>query len=410
MINIIFVDDEPNILEGLQRMLRPMRHEWNMHFVESSEQALGMLETRPMDVIVSDMKMPGIDGAKLLSEVRRLYPHMIRIILSGYSEKEMIMRSVGTTHQYLSKPCDPDTLRMTVKRVCALRDLLQDEHLRELVSQMPTIPSLPTLYTELIDELGKKEPSTRNVGKIVKKDIGMTVKILQIVNSAFFGLQRRISDSNAAVEFLGLDTISSLTLGLGIISQLENVKNSSNLLAKLWQHSITVGLMAHKIALEIAPNTAVDAFTAGLLHDIGEVVLAVNLPNEFLAAQKLVEEEHLRPTEAERRLFETTHAEIGAYLLGLWGLPTPVVEAVAFHHSPADASVEGFTAVSAVHIANALQHCLSPESTMDGTIYDYLDREYVESLGLTGNLAVWKEKFSLAAEEQRIPATQEVTI
>src|SRR4029078_4260825 len=126
---------------------------------------------------------------------------IIRIILSGYSEKEMIMSSVGTTHQYLSKPCDPELLKSTVKRICALRDLLTHENLRRLVSQLPNIPSLPTLYTELLEELQKAEPSTRNVGKIVKKDIGMPVKILQIVNSAFFGLQRRISDSNEAIEF-----------------------------------------------------------------------------------------------------------------------------------------------------------------------------------------------------------------
>ncbi|MBS1792409.1 MAG: HDOD domain-containing protein [Acidobacteria bacterium] len=393
MINILFVDDEPNILEGLQRMLRSMRHEWKMFFAESGDRALELLQETKVDVIVSDMKMPGIDGARLLNEVREKFPQIIRIILSGYSEKEMIMKSVGTTHQYLSKPCDPEILKATVKRVCALRDLLADDGLRRLVSQMPTIPSLPTLYHELIDELSKNEPSTKKVGEIVKKDIGMTSKILQIVNSAFFGLQRRISDSNEAVEFLGLDTISSLTLGLGVISQLASAEPPAMLLARLWEHSIQVGLLASKIAQSERPAVAVDAFTAGLLHDIGEVVLAVNLPEQFLDAQKLVEERKIDRSEAEREVFETTHAEVGAYLLGLWGLPTQVVEAVAYHHTPSESKTEQFTALTAVHIANAIQNTQAGSQPVSER--PHYDVDYLRRLNLLDRVLNWEDKLSM---------------
>lgn len=397
MINILFVDDEPNILDGLQRMLRSMRRDWQMTFAGSGHEALDLLKEKPIDVIVSDMKMPGIDGARLLGEVREHYPQIIRIILSGYSEKDMIMKSVGTTHQYLSKPCDPELLKSTVKRVCALRDLLTDEHLRRLVSQMPNIPSLPTLYSELLEELNSAEPSTRKVGKIVKKDIGMTVKILQIVNSAFFGLQRRVSDSNEAVEFLGLDTISSLTLGLGIISQLEERGAPAELLEKLWQHSLVVGAWAGRIAQRESPAAAIDAFTAGLLHDIGEVVLAVNLPDEFMAAQRLVGEEKISASAAERRIFDTTHAEVGAYLLGLWGLPTPVVEAVAYHHDPRGGLTDSFTALTAVHIANALQHSIYP--TAADQPQPRFDEEYLADLGLTEKIGGWRDELTRTASE-----------
>lgn len=391
MIKILFVDDEPNILDALARMLRPMRFEWSMTFVGSGQAALSELEKDEFDVVVSDMKMPGIDGAQLLGEVRKLYPHVIRIILSGYSEKEAIMKSIGATHQFLAKPCDPDSLKSTIKRVCALRDLLRDEHLRQLVSQMPNIPSLPTLYTELIDELTKNEPSTRTVAQIVKKDIGMTVKILQIVNSAFFGLRRRISDSNEAVEFLGLDTISSLTLGLGIISQLEQKLNSGAMLAKLWEHSMRTGLIANKIGHRLKPAIAVDSFTAGLLHDIGEVVLAVNLPKDFVEVSKMVEQGERRLF-AERRVFETTHAEIGAYLLGLWGLPQTVVEAVAYHHTPMESATDEVTPLTAVHLANALEHHASYDGIPDWRMR--LDAEYVQKLSLTEKIEEWSVEFA----------------
>lgn len=393
MINILFVDDEPNILEGLQRMLRSMRHDWQMTFVGSGDEALNLLKDKNIDVVVSDMKMPGLDGARLLGEVRESYPHIVRIILSGYSEKEMVMKSVGTSHQYLSKPCDPEILKATVKRVCALRDLLTDETLRGLVSQLPNIPSLPTLYNELIDELAKSEPSTRKVGEIVKKDIGMTVKILQIVNSAFFGLRRRISDSNEAVEFLGLDTISSLTLGLGVISQFESTQASTVMLAKLWAHSIAVGVLANKIARSEFPAVAVDAFTAGLLHDIGEVVLAVNLPHQFAQVQEIIANEQILKSEAEKRVFEATHADVGGYLLGLWGLPTQVVEAVAFHHTPNESgSTDTFTALTAVHAANALHHSSSSDNAEFGK--QHYDSEYLAKLGLIEKIPVWQEKFA----------------
>lgn len=389
MINILFVDDEPNILDGFRRMLRSMRRDWQMFFAVGGAEALSLLEKQPFDVVVSDMKMPGIDGARLLGEVSERYPHIIRIILSGYSEKDMIMKSVGTTHQYLSKPCDLDVLKSTVKRVCALRDLLTGEHLRRLVSQMPTIPSLPTLYGELLAELNKTEPSSRSVAAIVKKDIGMTVKILQIVNSAFFGLQRRISDSNEAIEFLGLDTISSLALGLGIISQFEKKGAPGGLLTRLWEHSLAVGAIAKKIASEENAVIASDAFTAGLLHDIGEVVLAVNLPMQFIEAQKIVEDEKISRSEAERRIFGTTHAEVGAYLLGLWGLPTPVVEAVAYHHKPLESHSETFSALTTVHIANALRRAEQQKNQNP-----YFDEEYLCKLGLTEKVLNWQQNYT----------------
>lgn len=388
MINILFVDDEPNILDGLKRMLRPMRLEWSMTFVNSGAEALAEFENQHIDVIVTDMKMPGIDGAQLLTAVMEKYPHTIRIILSGYSEREMIMKSVGTAHQYLSKPCDPDTVKATVNRVSALRNLLTDEKLRGLISQLPNVPSLPSLYSQLIDTLNKPDSSTRTVAEIVKKDIGMTLKLLQIVNSAFFGLRRQISDSREAVEFLGLDTINSLTLGLGIISQIES-RSAGETLADIWSHSMSVAVLAQKIAACERPETASDAFTAGLLHDLGKVVLATNLPAKYKLVLELVSREGVSGSEAEKRIFDATHCEVGAFLIGLWGLPTEVVRAVAYHNSPADGESSGFTALTAVHAANAIQGWVARGEP--GRTPDNLDAEYIDSLGLSARLPVWMD-------------------
>lgn len=396
MISILFVDDEPNILEGLQRMLRNRRHEWQMSFAGSGIDALAILGEKRIDVVVSDMKMPGMDGAELLRTVSERYPHIVRVILSGFSEQEADMKSVGTAHQYLSKPCDPELLKSTIARVCALRELLTNQTLRRLVSQLPSVPSLPTLYTELVDELGKAESSTKRVADIVRKDLGMTVKILQMVNSAFFGIRRHISDSRLAVEFLGMDTISSLTLGLGVISQFEN-HASGVYFADVWAHSMAIGVAANSIANLERKETGNDAFTAGLLHDIGKVILAANLPSESKKVREIVQRERLTLIEGEKEVFGASHAYVGAYLLGLWGLPSEVVQAVAFHHTPRDIASNEFTALTAVHAANGIHHGLLSASPSFSE--PHIDRKYLKELGLLNKIPLWQQISTAASAD-----------
>lgn len=396
MINILFVDDEPNILDGLRRMLRPLRSDWDMFFANGGNEALKLLAEKPIDVVVSDMKMPGMDGAQFLQEVSTVYPQIVRIILSGYSEDEMIFKSIGAAHQFLSKPSDPETLKETVNKACALRDLLQDEKIRRLVSQMRSVPSLPTLYSELLHELESFDPRIEKIAKIIKQDIGMTAKILQLVNSAFFGLRRNITDAAQAINFLGLDTIKSLALGIGVFSQFE--KTNENVLSELWSHSIAVGRIARAISEKVNPSVASDSFTAGLLHDIGEVLLAVNLPEKFAQAQILVEKEQLTRLEAEKQILETTHSEVGAYLLGLWGLPHQVVEAVAFHHNPSNFQSDKFTPLTAVHIANAINRFGSEDWSIEAE--RFIDIKHLQTIGLLEKLPDWQMKYT------KIPDTE----
>lgn len=386
MIDVLFVDDDPNILQAMQRLLRPLRKEWRMWFAESGPQALAILEERSIEVVVSDMRMPWMDGAALLAEVHKRYPATIRIILSGYSEKETVMRSLAVAHQYLSKPCDPEVLKATIERVCALRNILDNETLRMFVASIPSVPSLPHLYAALVAELNRTEPSTKKVAGIIGQDIGMTAKVLQIVNSAFFSLKRRVSDTKEAIDLLGLETIGAITFGLGIISQFENIPGAEKRFGDLWAHCLEVGAGARRIALRVDPRIAADAYTGGMLHDVGEILLASNLPDEFGRVKKLKTEENLSTIEAERRVLGADHAEVGAYLLGLWGLPRQVVEAVAYHHNPHNISANSFSALAAVHIADAYdvhQRLGQPLR---------LDTDYLAGLGILDNVEEWLKK------------------
>lgn len=385
MMHVLFVDDEPNILSALRRILRPLRDEWTMSFIEGGQEALEGLESQPCDVVVSDMKMPGMDGAELLSRVKEMYPDTIRIALSGETDANMIYRCVQHAHQYLAKPCDPDELIGAVRRACSLRNLVNDPDLQSVVSKLSSLPSLPEQYQHIMDELQSEDPSLQEVGRIIESDVAMTAKILQIVNSAFFGLARHLSSPVEATMYLGVDVLKSLVLTNGVFSQFEGTAVGIEVLRHLWSHSAEVGTLAKNIMLEeSADKMMVDyAMLGGLLADIGKLVIASNMPEKFVHAQSLAREKGRPDWETELEVIGHTHSEIGAYLAGLWGLPNPVVECVAFHHSPKVCADAGFTPLTAVHAANAIVHA------KDDHAPDGLDEDYIEQMNMSGRLKDW---------------------
>lgn len=392
MKHLLFVDDESKLLDGLKRSLRPMRHEWNMTFVTSGEEALTTLEQAPFDVVVSDMRMPGMDGAQLMNEVQRRYPQIIRIVLSGHSDREMIYQSIGASHQYLAKPCEMENLKATILRACALRDLLGNESLRRLVAGMQQIPSLPTLFAEIKKEAESKTSSLKTIGTIIAKDMGMTAKVLQLVNSAYFGLNGTVSTAKQAVNLLGLDTIQALVLTVHVFSQFPRTMDGVLFqIDRLWAESLATGALARALAkAEKASAREIEqAYTAGLLHDVGVLVLAANVRNQYDATLRAASKERIPAWEVERRLFGTTHAEVGAYLLGLWGLETPIVEAVAFHHRPADYPGKAFSPLTAVHVANALRQEWTTPATGDQP--STIDPAYLEKLHLADRVPHWRD-------------------
>ncbi len=390
MIRVLFVDDEPNILSGLRRILRSQRKDWDMVFHESGAQGLASLSESPCEVVVSDMKMPGMDGAEFLSKVREDYPGCIRIALSGETDSNMIYRCVQHAHQYLAKPCDADALVSAVKRASQLRDLMEDEQLGAVVAEMNSLPTLPEQYSRIMEELQSEDPSLQRVGQIVETDVAMSAKILQLVNSAFFGLANNMSSPAEAAMYLGVDVLRSLVLTTGVFSQFDESEVDASMLASIWRHSTLSGGLAKKIMQTQTdePLLADYAFMGGLLADVGKLVFAANYPAQFADVQSLIAQEGLRAHEAERRVIGHDHMEVGAYLVGLWGLPTPVVECVAYHNNPGSCAEPGFSPLTAVHVANAIVESNGEISE------DLLDMEYLQRLQVTDNLQAWTGLFS----------------
>jgi HD-like signal output (HDOD) protein len=387
---ILFVDDEPRVLQGLQRLLRPLRDNWDMCFKASGAEALDELSAQPYDVIVSDMRMPGINGAELLEQVKQRHPQTIRLILSGQSAEETVLASVGPAHQFLAKPCDPDALIATIRRACALRDVMREPQLQKLLSQVEVLPSPPTLYLEVVKEIKSANPSVRRVAEIVSGDVSMSAKILQLVNSAFFGIARHVSDPQHAVSLLGINTVASLVLSAKVFGQFETQRLNAAGLSGLAAHSLAVASWARAIARsQNAPTQQVDdTFTAALLHDVGKLVLATHAFEQYMTAVERARKTPMPLWLAERETLGADHARVGGYLLGLWGIPDGIVEALAFHHEPEACLSQTFTPLTGVHVADALHHEARPEGYI-GPL-PALSAEYVERLQLAGSLDAWR--------------------
>jgi HD-like signal output (HDOD) protein len=383
---IMFVDDEPMVLNGLRRSLHGMREVWDMQFVESAAAALQVLEKESYDAIISDMRMPSMDGADLLDQVKQRYPDTVRMILSGQASRGAVFRSIAPAHQFLSKPCDPQELASRLSQAFAMRDLLSNQSVKTVVSRLRSLPSLPALYEEVMVQLRSEDPSFKQIAHIISKDAGMATKILQLANSAFMGTSGRVSSLLQSLTLIGLDNVRTLVLSVNVFAQFDGNARVAASLPCLWDHSIAVSKLAQQIAAaENCPKALLEeCFTAGLLHDLGKLVLMAEFPKECLEVYTAKSDMHAN---VERERIGCTHPEVGAYLMSIWGLPFPLVHAVAYHHHPAEAAETKFSTLTAVHAADAIASEGDP-SPLNHDIA--LDQLYLNRLGLSERESVWR--------------------
>ena len=391
MKRILFVDDESKVLDGLRRMLYSERKNWDMQFVLGGEAALLACEATSFDVVVSDMRMPGMDGATLLGHVRDRFPTSARIILSGYSETALATRAVPVAHRFLAKPCSALELQSTIECVCALQDLLYAPEIRRIVGTIGELPSLSMTYISLTEAVREPNTPLEKVAHIIEQDVAMSAKVLQLVNSAFFGLAQKVTTLRGAVEYLGVETIKNLALASETFRVFVPHPGVPQSVCKsIQEHANRTAAIAGTFPME--PKVREVAVVAALLHDVGRLILASKMPDEFRAASTMVAEQGCELFEAEEKLMGTSHAEIGAYLLGLWGLPNIAVEAIAHHHRPIRIPHSGFDCTVAVYLANLLacEREAHPQGLKGIEVLEY-DRSCLETLGLLSRLVEFRE-------------------
>ena len=379
---ILFVDDEKFILDGLRRTFHAQRELWEMHFVTSGDAALAACEERSFDVVITDMRMPGMDGATLLGHIRDRFPQAARLVLSGYSESALASRAAAVAYRILAKPCNPTELRDAIERVCSLQDMFCTPEIRKNIGAIGELPSLSTTYISLSRATQDPEVSIAQVASIIESDVAMTAKVLQLVNSGFFGLAQPMTSLRTAVNYLGLETMKILVLAsdaFGVFTPVSCIPTT--FYRDLHRHAHRTAVIAG--ILPIDAKLRETAIISAMLHDVGGLMLASRMGAEFCAALHLAENEGCTQVEAEQRTFGSSHAEIGAYLLGLWGLNQTIVEAVAYHHRPARTRSAALDVTTGVYLADLLANELDrhPDDVHGGQLREE-DRECLDIQGL----------------------------
>lgn len=333
-IRVLFVDDEPNVLSAIRRMLRSKHKEWDMTFAESGEMALALFQDNSFDVVISDIRMPGMDGAELLQKIKDSYPNTIRIALSGQVGLNEVIRSIRAVHQYISKPCEAQELVNKIEGAIKSRNILSDQKMQKLVTEIDALPVIPGVFKSIEEELSAPEPSINKVAELISLDVGLVAKILKLINSPYFGLPSQIGSIFQAITMLGLDTIKALVLGTHLFSMHDDKLLSNFSLAMLWEHSFRVSNIARMIAEYegLEREKLVQVRMTGLLHDVGKLVLASGFPDKYQEVLRLVSEEDKPLFKCENDVFGTTHAQVGAYLMGLWGMSGEIVYGIGSHH------------------------------------------------------------------------------
>lgn len=389
---VLFVDDEPNVLAGLRTLLRRYRNQWEMTFCGSGEEALAAFAEKPFDVIVSDLRMPRMNGAELLHAVREKFPEAVRIVLSGEAEAHVGLRVAAEAHQFLAKPCNPEALEKAIERSCALQSRLQDPALRQLVGRTDSLPSAPATYASLTTLLKNPQSSIQDVTRVVASDVGITAKILKLVNSAFFAIAQPTSSIERAVAVLGTETLRTLALAMGAF-ECFNCQSAAGhcSIEKMEAHSLAVGQLARHMLT--GRQEQEEAFTCGMLHDVGKLVLGARAPERLRSVFELAQAKKLPMYRAEQELYGVDHGDVGAFLLGLWNLPLTTVEVIANHHHPTWQAGGPFDLGISVHLADVLVHETS-ESPPDGCDQSLFvpDPALVRDLGLESRLPEWRAK------------------
>jgi HD-like signal output (HDOD) protein/ActR/RegA family two-component response regulator len=382
MNRILLLDDARGTHRPVSQTLARTRPDLALVLVQSGTAALDALRKEPFDAVVMDLRAADTDAPALFTQLRREHPEIMRLALSGHGDEELMLRAVPVTHQFLSKPCKADELCEVIDRACALRGILADPAIRRLVGKIESLPAAPQTFEELSAAIDDDHSHAGDITAIVSRDTALAVKTLQIVNSAYFGLSQPISSIQAAVTYVGMEMIRSLALSACVFAAVEASPQAQKLLADLQGRSISKARLTR--TLLHGSRHADQGFTAALLVDIGQAVLALTAPQQF--AQALAESRRSgRPIhEVEAASFGLAHPEIGAYLLGLWGLPLELIEAVAYHHTPSKVSHAQTEVLAAVHVVDALVDAAS------GTLLQQLDGNFIDRTEVMRYLTAWQ--------------------
>jgi HD-like signal output (HDOD) protein/CheY-like chemotaxis protein len=390
---ILFVAKDQALWNEFQAHAATGNGEWVAQSACTAQEALTLGHQFNFAVVAADVLLPDMSGLELLDQFMQRQPSAHRLVLSDISDKENTVKCMGRPHHHLLKPVGVQTLLNALDQAFAHEVWLPSHAVHGLLAQMRQVPSPPTTYFKVVEEIQSAQPSMEKIGRLISQDPAITAKVLQLANSAVFGLELQVSQPLEAIAYIGLETTKALVLLAHTVSSFDKTKLAGFSVEALWRHSVSVGQIAQKIALleKGGLETAEQAFAAGLLHDIGKLLLCANLPGLFAKTLSLAHEDKCAFWDAETQLFPNAgHAELAGCILGIWGLPRPIVEAVALHHCPRQLAGPGFHPLTAVHAANILDHEVHPDPSV--LIPTPFHAGYLADVGLAHRTDHWRDR------------------
>ncbi len=374
MLKALIVDDNSTRLARIRRSIDQARLPIGAFFTSSLAEAESSWDEFRFDVAACLVERMDGPAARTLSLIESVKPEVARVLFTDNHR----IRNWSSPHLVMSANPSVSDLNRGLHGAARWKERLEDVHLAEIVAGARKLPSLPDVYLRIQEEIHSSDPALNKIGHIIETDPALGLTVLRVVNSSLFGLKQEVGDIVQATALLGMRTISSLVLAASLYS---SAALDKKLTTKMWNEALRVGSLAREIARAEGLGRALEEESqlAGLLHDVGDIVLLQHWPKKFVQVDLRNREED------ERRLFGATHADIGAYLVAVWGLPSGVVDAVGFHHKPSDgANPRLLSATTAVHIARTL-HDLGADVEPDA-----FDREHLQHVCDVGRVDAWR--------------------
>ena len=340
--------------EMFQEFSHVLQDQYEVITATSGQQAANLLHSRKFDAVVTDLTMPDMDGLRFLGHVVQHQPDCARIIISGYADRLKVARCLFVGHRYFSKPCNYTALAELLLRLANFRELVSNHKVRRIIGGIGALPGPPETFLKIEKVLESPVASMQDVAEVVEQDVAVTAKLLQIVNSAEFGIRHKVVSITEAVQLVGIESVRGLVLGLQAFAGYKEHPGKKAPPAQLWDHSLRTGLIARRIcrAQGFSLHSGDRAFLAGLLHDVGRVVIDANAPEERAEVNEFAERFGLPIAEAEKRHFGATQAEVGGYLLALWGIDDEVVRIVQHQENLSKFDGGDTRALAALHVAH----------------------------------------------------------
>ncbi len=377
-LRIMFVDDELSVIKSLKRTFRKYAKEWKMYFFTNPIEAFESLEKNEVDIIITDMKMPEETGFALLSKVKAKYPGIIRIILTGYADKKLIYSSFEVAHQLLIKPISAEAIISIVKQIKLINTYIENKELQKVVNDLSYLPPLPEIYLELSKKIKDPDSSLNDLAKIISRDPSLSADILKMVNSAYFGLSGKVYKISQAIGFMGIDLIKDIILTSAVFKNLKGSPTQIEMIKKIYNHSSNV----LKFAMKICKNLDLDAidknyiFIASMFHDLGKIIMIMNMGRKYeVLLTSADKDKNVNIEDLEKKYLSITHSQVGAYILGLWGFSTKVIQTILFHHNPELSGCTNSCLLATIYLANYLDD-LKNSNFQSELKKDYLQKTF----------------------------------